>query len=41
MEKYAAEHILGLAGEYDARLLKAAFHERAARYHPDAAKSTA
>ena len=38
MEKYAAEHILGLAGEYDARLLKAAFHERAARYHPDAAK---
>lgn len=39
MEKYAAEHILGLTGEYDALALKAAFHEHAAKYHPDAAEA--
>lgn len=39
MEKYAAEHILGLTGEYDAHALKVAFHTRAAIHHPDAAES--
>lgn len=39
MDKYAAEHILNLTGEYDARKLKAAFHELAAIHHPDAAEA--
>lgn len=38
MDKYTAEHILGLSGTYDARFLKAAYHALAAKYHPDAAE---
>lgn len=39
MDKYAAEHILGLVGEYDARKLKSAFRAKAAALHPDAAEA--
>lgn len=38
MDKYAAEHTLGLKGEYDTRSLKAAYRALAATYHPDAAE---
>ena len=39
MEKYTAEHILGLSGDYDAQALKQAFHKQAAMHHPDAAET--
>ncbi|MDO4400822.1 MAG: J domain-containing protein [Coriobacteriia bacterium] len=39
MDKYAAEHILGLTGEYDAARLKAAYRTLAAIHHPDAAEA--
>lgn len=39
MDKYTAEHTLQLTGEYDAGALKAAFHELAGKYHPDAAEA--
>lgn len=39
MDKYTAEHILKLAGEYDARGLKAAYRKLAAMHHPDAAEA--
>lgn len=39
MDKYTAEHILGLSETYDARELKAAFRKLAATYHPDAAQA--
>ena len=39
MQKYAAEHILGLSGEYDAHALKLAYREKAAIHHPDAAEA--
>jgi hypothetical protein len=38
MDKFTAEHILGLADAYDARTLKAAFRAKAAQFHPDAAE---
>lgn len=38
MDKYTAEHILGLSGEYDARGLKGAYRKLAATHHPDAAR---
>ena len=38
MDKYTAEHTLGITGDYDARSLKTAYHALAATYHPDAAE---
>ena len=39
MDKYTAEHILGLSDSYDAKALKAAFRQQATIYHPDAAEA--
>ena len=39
MDKYAAEHILGLSGEYDEHRLKTAYRGLAAVHHPDAAEA--
>lgn len=39
MDKYTAEHLLGLNGSYDLAALKVAYRSCATKYHPDAVEA--